>query len=517
MATKVMDCDLIVLGAGGAGMVAAVKAADVSGKKVIVLEKAKKPGGCTIFAHGMQIQDSKWQKEAGETVNDPPNISGQFFDWLVTKGGIEQYWRMAKPGEIMNSMTTVIMPNRMDKYRGHPDPTIGPGWIGSYVVGKMLECCEKMGIPVLTETRAKKFMTDPNGKVTGVLADTTDGQLLVNCKACFIGAGSFGANYEKCQKLWPEEYNNKPYCNLCPPTNTGDCIDMAEEIGAAVDLSNAFHTGGGNSISRHPYTHSVHKMIESPPMMFVNLNGKRWSRPASENGYHFGPDSLPGQPKAGVFAIADYPTIEMVGNALRPNEEIDAPIIKKWREELAWEVSLDEKGAHGDHVKKADTLVELALKMNVDPKTFIATIEEYNKACENGTAQPAGNTSGSGSFRRGGDESLPPGFGGSGGSRVGGGIVASTVKPIYRPISTPPFYAIWCHRFLQTTKGGIVVDYNTTEVFDKSGRIMPGLFAGGDGITAKALKRTGPGSGLWNCITMGYKGGIAAGNYLKNL
>ena len=50
MATKIMDCDLVVLGAGGSGLVAAVKAADLSGKKIIVLEKAKKPGGSPIFA-----------------------------------------------------------------------------------------------------------------------------------------------------------------------------------------------------------------------------------------------------------------------------------------------------------------------------------------------------------------------------------------------------------------------------------------------------------------------------------
>ena len=44
MAKKIIDCDLVVLGAGGSGLVAAVKAAELSGKKVVVLEKAKKAG-----------------------------------------------------------------------------------------------------------------------------------------------------------------------------------------------------------------------------------------------------------------------------------------------------------------------------------------------------------------------------------------------------------------------------------------------------------------------------------------
>jgi len=71
MATKIMDCDLAVLGAGGSGLIAAVKAAEISGKKVIVLEKAKNPGGATRFAHGIGITDSKWNKAAGEAVKDP--------------------------------------------------------------------------------------------------------------------------------------------------------------------------------------------------------------------------------------------------------------------------------------------------------------------------------------------------------------------------------------------------------------------------------------------------------------
>ena len=53
MITKIMECDLVVLGAGGSGLVAANRAFDLTGKKVIVIEKAKKPAGCTYFASGM--------------------------------------------------------------------------------------------------------------------------------------------------------------------------------------------------------------------------------------------------------------------------------------------------------------------------------------------------------------------------------------------------------------------------------------------------------------------------------
>jgi hypothetical protein len=61
----------------------------------------------------------------------------------------------------------------------------------------------------------------------------------VNFKACFIGAGGFGADYKKCQELWPKVYNNISMHNLCPPSLTGDLIDAARKIGMGVDLKNA--------------------------------------------------------------------------------------------------------------------------------------------------------------------------------------------------------------------------------------------------------------------------------------
>ena len=74
-----------------------------------------------------------------------------------------------------------------------------------------------------------------------------------------------------------------------------------------------------------------------------------------------------------------------------------------------------------------------------------------------------------------------------------------------------------CWRFTQTTKGGLVVDYLTMEVYDKHDKKIPGLFAAGDTVTAKkpyAVQRL---AGLSNCTTSGYKSGISAGNYLKQL
>jgi fumarate reductase flavoprotein subunit len=456
MATKVMDCDLVVLGAAGSGLVAAVKAADVSGKKVIVLEKAKKPGGASIFASGMgdvgDIKDSKWQKEAGFAVNDPPDIRGQFFDWLVSKGGAESFFRVAKQGEgRMGGAGSIYQPARLEKYKNHPDPSIGPGRMGTYVVDKMIECCEKQGILVLKETRARKFITDDKGKVTAVLADTSDGQLLVNCKACVIAAGGFGRNYEMLQKRWPEEFNNKQIFSLCPPTITGDCINMAEEIGAAIDQTKwtDFPAGFMARIPiHHPYSYTIMQIMLNSMPISINLNGERWM---NEGTGMFSTASVASQPKAVSYTIADSDIIEKVGPTIaeRGMDEGEKAVMKNWREDIAYEVAIDEEGASGDHAKKADTLAELALKMKIDPKAFIATIERYNKFCENGKDLDFGKD-------------------------------AKSLIPIRKP----PFYAFFGHRFSQCTKGmnGIIVN-NNFEVINKKGEVIPGLYATGDGCT----------------------------------
>ena len=453
-----MDCDLAVLGAAGCGMVAAVKAADLSGKKVIVLEKAKKPGGASIFGHAVSITDSKWQKEAGYAVSEPQDISGQFFDWLVEKGGAEKYFRVAKQGERkMGGAGSIFMPYRLDKYKDHPDPSLGIGWMGSFIVDKMMECCGKMGIPVLTETRARKFITDDNGRITGVLADTRDGQLLINCKACVIAAGGFGANYEKLKKYWPEEFNNKQLMCYCPPTITGDCIDMAEEIGAAIDQTkwpySSFPISFFSRMPIHnPYSFSIDKIMANAKLVSVNLNGERWMKEIGGGVFAVGDSSVASQPNAVAYSIADDDILETVGSKLVDNEAIDladAAILKAFREDIAYEVAIDEEGASGNHAKKADTLAELALKMKIDPKTFVATIERYNKFCDNGKDLDFGKDS-----------------------------------KLLTPIRKPPFYAFFGHRFSQATKGlnGIAVNPKF-EVLNTKGEVIPGLWAGGDGCT----------------------------------
>jgi len=542
MATKVMECDLVVLGGGGAGLVAAVKANEDSGKKVIVLEKAKNCGGSSWFAGGPGVgsmggggapggaQGNKQGGPGGQSgapggqggmpgaaagmaaaaggtqggqggapsgMQGGPGGGGMggmggFSSWFGTKVGTENYVKTA----------------RMDKFKELPDPSIGPGRGGTFLIEHMLEFCQKQGIQVLNETPAKKFVTDSNGKITGVLADSKDGELLIKCKACVIASGGFGSNYEKLKKYWPEQYNNKEIFFLCPPGMMGDGIDMAEAIGAYIDQTkwNQDIAGGFmlNYPIHHPYSWALMQMMADGQIASINLDGKRWM---NEGGTKV---TVADQPGAVAFAVVDDDIATTIGTDLasgnsgdgmvkmmaKDPESNEAKALKRWREDLEYEAALDEGHiTHGNHVKKANSLVELALKMQIDPKVFVETIERYNKFCETGKD-----------------------------------LDFNKDAKYLKPIRKAPFYAIYGHRFSQCTKGlnGIAVNSNY-EVLNPKGETIGGLYAAGDTCTiygrssnassgGNILSSTPtPNQGAMMAFSSGYTAGVSAAAYLKKI
>jgi fumarate reductase flavoprotein subunit len=494
-----MECDLAVLGAGGSGLVAAVKASEDGVKKVIVLEKAKKPGGATFFASGPGVGSQGGGGRIGGAPNGVQRGQGGlggmaggtsgFYSWLTTKVGSKNLVKTA----------------RMERYKDLPDPSIGPGRGGTFVVDKMLEFCQKQGIQVFCETPAKRFITDARGRVTGVQADTKDGQLVVNFKACIIASGGFGRNYEKLKKYWPEEYNNKEISFFCPPGMMGDGIDMAEAIGAYIDQTKWSQSTSIDFFYKDPqhlpYSWSLDIISQFGMFVSINLDGKRWMN-ESVRGV-----SLASQPRAAAYAVGDNDTVETAGSqavsgsGMRgmpammisdPNSN-EARAIKRWKEDLEYEAAIDEQGAHGNHTKKANTLVELALKMDIDPVAFVETVERYNKFCETGKDLDFGKD-------------------------------AQYLKPIRKP----PFWAIYGHRWSQCTKGlnGIAVNPKY-EVLNPKGEAMPGLWATGDTCTIYGRSSTAasgsnilsttptPCQGSMAALTSGYDAGVHVAEYLR--
>ena len=121
MNEKMMTCDLLVVGSGGSGLVAAVKARDLGVRNVIVLEAAKKPGGCSWFAGFGASGYTRWQKEAGypdntddtfrrlmkqwkwdinhKLIRNYVDASGPMFDWFHDLCDVSDFFSKPKPYE----------------------------------------------------------------------------------------------------------------------------------------------------------------------------------------------------------------------------------------------------------------------------------------------------------------------------------------------------------------------------------------------------------------------------------
>jgi hypothetical protein len=236
----------------------------------------------------------------------------------------------------------------------------------------------------------------------------------------------------------------------------------------------------------------------------VNPDGERVSDPGGGGGVgRVTPNPL-------VYSIADKDVLEKAGELAADSisEEYEHELAKNhWREAVAEEIAVDEKWGYGCHITQADTLVELALKIKLDPSALLATVEKYNKECESSKGQDAAATGG-----------LQGGPGGRGGP--GGGFFQGSASPM--PIKNGPFYAIFSQRFRQCTHGGIIANANH-EVLDTRGNVMPGLYAGGDCATEYTVsadtqtsgRRGGPpmgGTGIFGNYSA-FGGGGMAGIY----
>jgi succinate dehydrogenase/fumarate reductase flavoprotein subunit/NAD-dependent dihydropyrimidine dehydrogenase PreA subunit len=499
-----LDCDVVILGAGGSGLIAAVRTVMLTGKKVIVLEKAREAGGNTWYAGGFRTYYSKLEREAGipdnrdakirdfmikvlwqedhRLVNNVFQSSEKFADWLIEDCGCEQDFVIGEKPWYYGGGKGLIFTNKTGKKFKRPDPSIGPGAMGSFIVLKMLDMCNKLVIPVLTGHTAENVIKDKNGTVAGVIARDPGGITEISCKACVLATGCFSRNEKLLKKVNPElAVAGEPVHFFSIPSCTGDGIRLAEEAGADIDYYNMRALSLGPA--HHPFGFASLCVAREPEVVFCNLDGKRWANEmentmALRHVFHR-------QPGLVNYAIADSNIVKTIINRLIANKKDDddgVVVFKDYQKEMDEESKLDTP------TKKADSLEELAGLMNVPPDVFVSEIKRYNEFC-----------------RKGRDENF-------------------FKAPEYLiPVEKPPFYAFYGKRFQENAMGGAKID-STTRVLDKSGNPIPGLYAVGDNTRGIQLHgdvgvdfvENNINALTW-CVTSGFIAANSVYKYLESL
>ncbi|MBP2642991.1 MAG: flavoprotein subunit of a reductase [Firmicutes bacterium] len=476
------DCDVVIIGGGGSGTVAAVRAVERGAKKVIVLEKSGRAGGNAWMAVGMFATNAAMQRNAGlkdrsdevfkmamdhmEWAAEPKIVrkyiknSGTFVDWLVNKG-------MVFKMDNTHPTPMMLMPQRQSPHNGK-DPSHGPGFVGSSVVETMVKEFDKLGIELLVKTKATKLLTDKSGNVSGVVAAGQEREIHINAKAVVIASGGFGANKEMLKEFFPEFFNiDGDMARLCLGHSTGDGITMARAIGAQTGDYNGIQLGGP---CHHPWSFSVHNSLIRPESIWINKKGERFvDETVSFRGFH----AMGKQPGAITYGIYDAATRDYVIEKFKedPRSQHEIEYMLSLKEDL-------EKENDGRRVFIADSLEQLAVALGVEGEALKKTVERYNSFCETGyDADFLKN------------------------------------KEFLRPIVRAPFYAILGHRFYDTTHGGLKINENF-EVISTKGNAIPGLYAVGDIASGWITQNYAPGAASLSwCFNSGYMVGEEAARY----
>ena len=456
-----ITCDAVVLGAGGSGLVGAVRYAQLTGRKVVVLEKAKQIGGSTNLGHAFVTRYTKFHEAAGMPDEREQAIDAicadaqpgyprallrramygldEMFNWLCTFGGCEEEFKlvdrrgMPQMGPFPH-MPGLIGPRKRIRNLKSTDESMGPGWAGTFVVDKMMEQAEQLGIEVLTQHRVVHLLADNNGTFSGVIADDPGGEVIIHADVCLMATGGFSRNKELMSQIRPTFYADYPVHTFAAASNTGDAIALARELGAQIDLETV--KVPMFSPTHHPYTLSMVWLSNDPRMLMVNREGRRFMNEGAPPGQV---GAMEGQPGHYGYAIFDATTAEAMGTALveRTANADNAQDMVHWREDLEYECTLDQAA------KKADTLEELAELIHVNPAVLLETVAEYNAGCERG------------------DDAL--------------GKPAQFLSPV----QTGPFYALFQGRFNEGAVGGVVND-DHLRMLRGDGTPFRGIYLAGD-------------------------------------
>ena len=459
----VVDADIVIVGAGGAGMTAAITAAN-EGKNVVVLESQPMVGGNSVRATGgMNAGDTVYQdeNEFGESAGVEKTLktaADKYADnetiTALAKTVSEQWAAyQANPVGYFDSVELMEL-DTMIGGKGINDPALvqtlcansadAIDWldehgitlhsvssfggasvkrihrpvdaegktvsVGSYMIPLLQENCEKAGVQIMLNTTANEILTDANGAAVGVKATGASGETVtVNAKAVVITSGGFGANLDMVVKYKPEL---KGFMTTNASGIQGQGIEMATAIGAdTVDM---------DQIQIHPTVEAntaalITEGLRGDGAILVNAEGKRFI------------DEVGTRDVVSAAEIAQTGSYSwlVVDQAMADASSVIQGYIKK------------------GYTVEGATYEELAKAMGVDEAAFAQTMADWNSCVEAKSDAEFGRTS------------------------------------FANKLDTAPYYAIKVTAGVHHTMGGLKINTNT-EVLKADGSVIPGLFAAGE-------------------------------------
>ena len=491
-----VDADVVIVGAGGAGMTAAITAA-AEGKSVVIVESQSMVGGNSVRATGgmnagktVYQDENEFGESAGvektlkaaaekyadnetitalaKTVSEQwaayqANPTGYFdsvelmeLDTMIGGKGINDPalvetlcsnsadaidW-LGEQGITLNSVSSAggASVKRIHRPVNEEGKVVS---VGAYMVPLLEEDCQKAGVQMMLNTTATEILTDDNGAAVGIKATGASGETItINAKAVILTSGGFGANMDMVVEYKPEL---KGFMTTNAPGILGQGIKMAQAIGAdTVDM---------DQIQIHPTVQYdsaslITEGLRGDGAVLINSEGKRF--------------------------IDEVSTRDVVSAA-----EIAQPGSYSWL--IIDQKMVDDSSVIQGYIKKGytfegKTYEELAEQIGVDGAALAETMNTWNGYVEAKNDPDFGRTS------------------------------------FADKLDTAPYYAIKVTAGVHHTMGGLKINTNT-EVLNENGEIIPGLFAAGE-VTGgvHGANRLG-GTAVSDFVVFGRIAGAAASKY----
>jgi fumarate reductase flavoprotein subunit len=346
------DYDVVVVGAGAAGLAAAIEAAE-AGANVALLEKLPMVGGSAVLSGGLVYSTgSQAQKDAGieDSVEDLVNYWSEradgkadidFLTFVAEKSGATMDWLVDCGVKFSDALLPV---GTSPVLRAQQTPEHG----GLIIALKAY--AESKNVDFFVQTSANELIVNDEGLVTGVKAlDKEENEIIFNAKSTVLATGGFDRNPDLKKEYSPIAEYSDTFVGM---GNTGDGLIMAKEIGADV-VTKGGVIGFRKVVGEPAYTTDICYLMFSP-YLYVNKLGERFVNEAID--YPLFYEELVKQEDQVSYLIFD-------GNTFV--EPLDRAV---------------EKGS----AFVAESLEELANQSGIDSVGLVSTVDKYNEMIEDG-------------------------------------------------------------------------------------------------------------------------------------
>ena len=417
----VYDVEVVVVGAGAAGLSAALAAQEMNAN-VLVLEKGGITGGSTVRSGGKILAaGTPWQEKQGYT--DTPEMMYEYlmsFDrddimneelvMTFSKGSAENLQWLEDRGVQVQDVEYIhssLTPWRVHNTMGGGGQTSGHG---GQITAPLTNLYEGKGGKIVYNCRATELITNDAGAVVGVKAVMTDGTpVTVNAKSVILATGGYAKNEEMLDKY--EDFLPNNLYGTVPNTCVGDGLVMATAIGA--------------------------KNFDAPGLQLVYVSYDCYCGINEESGLIVSED--------GLRVVDEYTYQSHVATALADAKSTCGYYIAAKKGGYAVEpYPMIQWGVTMEHVPHAATIGELAETIGVDKAALEATVARYNELCAKGVDEDFG-------------------------------------KPAQYmiPVEGDEYYAFRMTPGTSVTFGGLEIDVNA-RVLDTNNQPIPGLYAAGE-------------------------------------